>query len=115
MVLSTALAFAASFLLVAAGFCVTLHVAARYVLGDVRIGRALAGVVPALVVFAMTLLGRPLAGAAIAIAADVVAVQRVYRVRYRIAGLITLVHFTVSVIAAFTIRNAALLLETAPT
>lgn len=115
MDLPSVLAFAASFLLVAAGFCVTLHVAARYVLGDVRLGRALVGVVPALVVFAMTLLGRPLAGAAIALAADVVAVQRAYRVRYRIAGLITLVHFAVSVIVAFTIRNVAVLLETAPT
>lgn len=115
MVLDAALTLAASFLVIALGFCLTLHVAARYVLGDVPIRNALAGVVPAVIVFVLTSIGLAIPAAVLAIAASVIAVQSVYDLRYRIAGLVTLIHFTVSFLVAFTLRNLLLLLETAPT
>lgn len=114
MVLDTAVTLAVSFTVIALGFCLTLHVAARYVLGDVRVRRALAGAIPAAVVFVLTVIGQPLTAAVLAIIVDVIAIQTVYRVSYSIAGLVTLVHFTVSIIVAFTLRNLLALLGTAP-
>lgn len=115
MVLGAPVTLAATFVVVALGFCLTLHVAARYVLGDVPIGNALVGAVPATIVFALTLAGRPLAAAPIAIAADLIAIRSVYGISYRWAGLVTLIHFTVSFLVGFTLRNLLALLETAPT
>lgn len=115
MVLGVAITLGATFLVVALGFCLTLHVAARYVLGDVPIRNALIGVVPAMIVFALTLAGRPLAAAPVAIAADLIAIRSVYGITYRWAGLVTIVHFTVSFLVGFTLRNLLALLETAPT
>ena len=115
MALGAALTLAATFLVVALGFCLTLHVAARYALGDVPVRNALAGLVPAAIVFALTLAGRPLPAAAIAIVADVIAIQSVYAISYRWAGLVTVVHFTVSFLVGLILRNVLLLLETAPT
>jgi hypothetical protein len=115
MVLGAVVTLAGTFLLVALGFCVTLHIAARYVLGDVPIVNALAGVVPAAIVFALTLAGQPIPAAIVALVADVIVIQSVYGISYRWAGLITVIHFTVSIIIAFTLRNVLLLLGTAPT
>lgn len=115
MVLDVALTLAASFAVVALGFCLTLHIAARYVLGDVPVLNALAGIVPAAIVFALTIAGYPIPAAVVAIVADVIAIQSVYRLSYRLAGAIAVVHFSVSIIIAFTLRNLLLLLDTAPT
>lgn len=115
MVIGVALTLVATFLVVAFGFCLTLHIAARYVLGDVPIRNAIAGAVPAGIVFALTLAGQPIPAGIIAIAADVIVIESVYGIAYRWAGLVTLIHFTVSIIIAFALRNLLLLLETAPT
>lgn len=115
MVLGAALTFVATFLMIAVGFCLTLHIAARYVLGDVRLKNALAGVIPAAVVFSLTYAGWSIPAAVIGLGADAVAIRSAYDLRYRIVGLVTLVHFTVSFLVAFTLRNLLLLLGTAPT
>lgn len=115
MVLDALLTLAASVLVVGLGFCLTLHIAARYVLGDVPISNALAGFVPATVVIALTLVGQPITAFVLTIAANVIAVQSVYEVSYRQAGLITLVHFTVSFLLGFGLQNLVALLGTAPT
>ncbi|MFC6905676.1 DUF7473 family protein [Halalkalicoccus tibetensis] len=115
MVLDALLTLAASFLVVGLGFCLTLHIAARYVLGDVPMGNALAGFAPAAVVLSLTLAGQPITAAVLAIVADVLVVQSVYEVSYRRAGLITLVHFTVSFLLGFALQNLLALLGTAPT
>lgn len=115
MVVGAVATLAATFLVVALGFCLTLHVAARYVLGDVPIRNALVGAVPAAVVFALTLAGQPIPAAALAVVADVLVIQAAYGTSYRWAGLVTLVHFTVSFLVGFTLRNLLVLLGTAPT
>lgn len=115
MVLDALLTLAASFLVIGLGFCLTLHIAARYVLGDVPIGNALAGFIPAAIVVALTLADQPLPAAALAIAAEVIVVQSVYDVSYRRSGFITVVHFTVSFLLGFALQNLLALLGTAPT
>lgn len=115
MVLDALLTFATSFLVVGLGFCLTLHIAARYVLGDVPAKKALAGFVPAVIVFSLTLTGRPIPAAALALVADVIVIQSVYSIPYRRAGLVTIVHFTVSFLLSFALQNLIALLETAPT
>ncbi|MDL5363515.1 hypothetical protein [Halalkalicoccus sp. NIPERK01] len=115
MVLDALLTLAASFLVIGLGFCLTLHIAARYVLGDVPIRNALAGFVPAAIVVALTLAGQPVPAAALALAAEVIVVQSVYDVSYRRSGFITVVHFTVSFLLGFALQNLLALLGTAPT
>ncbi len=81
----------------------TAHIAARYVLGDVRIEHGLmVGAVPAaVIVVGVQLLG---AGAGIilvvlaAIVADFLAIERFYDTERRFAAMITVVHFAISVL-----------------
>jgi hypothetical protein len=115
MVLGAVVTLGATFLVVALGFCLTLHVAARYVLGDVPIRNALVGAVPAAVVFSLTLAGQPIPAAVLAIVADAIVIRAAYGTSYRWTGLVTLIHFTVSFLVGFTLRNLLLLLGTAPT
>ncbi|ADJ13814.1 DUF7473 family protein [Halalkalicoccus jeotgali] len=115
MVLDALLTFVASGLVIGLGFCLTLHIAARYVLGDVPIKNALAGLVPAVIVFGLTLAGQPLPAAALAIVAELIVIGSIYDVSYRISGLITIVHFTVSFLLGFALQNLLALLGTAPT
>lgn len=82
---------------------ITAHLAARYVLGDVRIEHGLlVGAVPAaVIVVGVQLLG---SGAGIvlvvlaAIAADFLAIERLYDTERRFAAVITVVHFAISVL-----------------
>lgn len=115
MVLGTLLTLVTSFLVIGLGFCLTLHIAARYVLGDVPIRNALAGLVPAAIVIALTLASQPVPAAALAIVAELIVVQSVYGLSYRLSGLVTLVHFTVSFLLGFALQNLLALLGTAPT
>ncbi|KYH25156.1 hypothetical protein HAPAU_27400 [Halalkalicoccus paucihalophilus] len=115
MVLDALLTVATSFLVIGLGFCLTLHIAARYVLGDVPIKNALAGLVPAVIVLGLTLVGQPIPAAGLAIVAELIVIRSVYDVPYRLSGLITLVHFTVSFLLGFALQNLLALLETAPT
>ncbi|MCL9812075.1 DUF7473 family protein [Natranaeroarchaeum aerophilus] len=82
---------------------ITAHLAARYVLGDVRIEHGLmVGAVPAsIIVVGIQLLGTG-AGIAIvvlaAIVADFLAIERLYDTERRFAAMITVVHFAISVL-----------------
>lgn len=115
MVLDALFTLATSFLVIGLGFCLTLHIAARYVLGNVPIRRALAGLIPAAVVLSLTLVGQPVPAAVLAIAADVIGIKTIYALSYRLAGLVALVHFTVSFLLGFAVQNLFALLGTAPT
>ncbi|UPW01469.1 hypothetical protein M0R88_05030 [Halorussus gelatinilyticus] len=104
-----------TFLLAVLFYGVTAHIAARYVLGDVPILRAfVVGLVPALISFALQAYG-PLVVILVSATADFFAIRGVYRLRLRTAGLVTLVHYTVSAIAGITVLNIVRLLSTAPT
>jgi len=108
------IAFLGTFLVAAAFYAITLHVAARYVLGDVPIERALL-VGPVLAVAAI-LLQRygPAVVIAATLALDAFAISAVYRLSWRSTTLVAVVHYTVAVIAGITVFNLVALLSTAP-
>lgn len=105
---------AATFLLLSVLFGVTVHIAARYVLGDVPYTRALfVGPVPA----AITLLLQDFSTGimlTLGIAGDFIAIWRVYQVELRDAILITVVHYAVSVLLSITVASLLVLLGSAP-
>lgn len=108
-------ALVGTFLVTFLFYAATVHIAARYVLGDVPVSRALAvGVVPAVVSFLLQQYG-PAVSIVVAAGADLIAIQAVYRLRYRTAAVVALVHYTVAAIAGITIYNLIALLSTAPT
>lgn len=108
------LAYLGTFLLAAGAYALTAHIAARNVLGDVPLRRAaVIGVVLAVIVVALQQYG--LIALVLAIAVDFVLIRYVYRLRYRTAGLVTLIHVVVSVLLLFVVLSAYRLIGTAPT
>jgi hypothetical protein len=99
------LAIVVTFLLTAVFYAVTLHLAAVFFLGDVPSQRAVAvSPVPALVTI---LLGRygPEVIAPVALLSDLLAISAVYRVRWRTAAILTLLHFAFGVVLGVAIGN----------
>lgn len=95
-------------------FTFTAHVAATYVLGDVPWKRAFAvGIVPAIVTVALIRYS-PLLIVAVGLLADFAAVHVVYRVKYRTAGLVVVMHYVVSLALVLLAANLLALLSTAP-
>ena len=107
-------AIVGTFLLTVVFYSITAHIAARYVLGSVPIRLAFAvGLVPALISFLLQQYGGVVV-IVLAAAADFVAIQAVYRLKYRTAGLIAVVHYTVAALLGLAIFNLVRLLATAP-
>lgn len=95
-------------------FAVTAHVAARFVLGDVPYRRALlVGPIPAVITLALQQYPTAVM-IVVGIVGDFLVITYAYEVRYRIGGLITVVHYTVTVLASLVIANLLALLSTAP-
>lgn len=95
-------------------FTFTAHVAATYVLGDVPWKRALVvGAVPAIVTVALVRYN-PLVIVTVGLLADFAAVHVVYRVRYRTAALVVVMHYVVSLALVLLAANLLALLSTAP-
>ena len=95
-------------------FTFTAHVAATYILGDVPWKRAfVVGVVPAIVTVALVRYN-PLVIIAVGLLADFVAVHAVYRVKYRTAALVVVMHYVVSLALVLFAANLLALLSTAP-
>jgi hypothetical protein len=108
-------ALVGTFLLAVLFYSVTAHIAARYVLGDVPLKRALlVGVVPAIISFALQAYG-PAVVILVSAAADFFAIRAVYRLKYKTAGVVAAAHYTVSALFGITIFNLVRLLGTAPT
>ncbi|WP_435176920.1 DUF7473 family protein [Halorussus sp. AFM4] len=107
-------ALVGTFLLAVVFYAVTAHLAARYVLGDVPVKRALAvGVVPAIISFALQAYG-PAVVIALSASADFFVIRAVYRLKYRTAAVVALAHYTVAALVGITIFNLVRLLSTAP-
>ncbi|MDX1747395.1 MAG: hypothetical protein R3324_15775 [Halobacteriales archaeon] len=107
-------AFVGTFLLATAFYAVTAHIAARYVLGDVPFVRAArVGPVPALVGLALQQWG-PAVVIAVSVVVDYVAIRYSYRLSLKMAGAVSLIHYTVSAIAGITVFNLVRLLGTMP-
>lgn len=110
----TPLAILGTFLLATAFYAVTAHIAARYVLGEVPFSRALlVGIVPALAVVILQRFG-PALVIGLSLLADFLAIQWIYRLTPGRAGLVAIVHYTVSAILGITLFNLWRLLQTAP-
>ena len=108
------IAIVGTFLMTLVFYSITAHVAARYVLGDVPIKLAfVVGLVPALISFLLQQYGGVVV-ILFAAAADLVAIQAVYRLKYRTAGMVAVVHYTVAVLLGLAIFNLVRLLATAP-
>ena len=107
------LAYAGTFLLTAAVYSLTAHIAARNVLGDVPIKRALlVGPAPAAVALLLQQYGA--LAFLLAIAVDFVLIRYVYRLKARTTALVTLVHVVVSVLLLMVVLSAYRLVGTAP-
>jgi hypothetical protein len=95
-------------------FSFTAHAAATYVLGEVPWKRAfLVGLAPAVVTVALVRYS-PLVIVAVGLTADLVAVHAVYRVKYRTALLVVVMHYVVSLALVLLAANLLALLGTAP-
>ncbi|CQH61951.1 uncharacterized protein HHUB_3597 [Halobacterium hubeiense] len=95
-------------------FAFTAHVAATYILGEVPWKRALlVGVAPAVVTVALVRYN-PAVIIAVSLAADFAAVHAVYRVKYRTAALVVVMHYVVSLALVVLAANLLALLSTAP-
>ena len=108
------IAFFGTFLVAAVFYSATLHVAARYVLGDVPIKRAL--VVGVVLARASMLLQRyqPAIVIVATLGLDAFAISAVYRLSWKSTAFVAVIHYTVAVIAGITIFNLVALLSTAP-
>jgi hypothetical protein len=95
---------------------VTAHLAARNVLGDVAVIKALGvGIGPAVVSTGTALLSLPgVLGVALALAVDAVAIQLLYRQPRRTTGLITVIHAIITVILGTVVGGAVILYMSAP-
>ena len=96
---------------------VTAHLAARNVLGDVAIVKALGvGIGPAVVSLATQLLSLPSGlGVAVAIAVDGTAIKLLYDQSPRTTAYITLIHAVITIILGAVLGGAVALFVTAPT
>ena len=95
---------------------VTAHVAARNVLGDVPIWKAV-GIGPVTAPFAIlpeTFGVEPALAIGLAIGADVLAIKYLYGRRWRLTAYVTLIHVVVSVLLGSIIVSLFLLLASAP-
>lgn len=105
------LAYLGTFLLATLFYAVTLHVAARYVLGAVPFRRALA-VAPAPALSSILLAGfGPAVVAPATFAVASVAIVVVYDLRYRTALLVAVFYYAVAVLVGLTVRSLLGLLE----
>ena len=107
------LAYLGTFVLAAAVYSLTAHIAARNVLGDVPARRALlVGPGPAVVSVLLQQYG--VLAFVVALALDFVLIRYVYRLRLRTASLVTVIHLVVSVLVLFVVLSAFRLVGTAP-
>lgn len=107
------LAYAGTFLFTAAVYSLTAHIAARNVLGDVPVKRALlVGPAPAAVALLLQRYGA--LAFVLAIAVDFVLIRYVYRLKARTTALVTFIHVIVSVLLLVVVLSAYRLAGTAP-
>ncbi|WP_435334141.1 DUF7473 family protein [Haloarchaeobius sp. TZWWS8] len=109
------LAYAGTFALAALFYAVTLHMAARNVLGDVPVSRAfVVGPVLGLVSLLLQQWG-PAVAIAVTLLVDAFAIHVVYGLDRKLTAFVAVIHYTIAVILGFTLYNLVALLSTAPT
>jgi hypothetical protein len=99
------LAIVVTFVLTALFYAVTLHLAAVFYLGDVPSQRAVAvSPVPAIVTILLGRYGGEVV-VPVTLLGDLVAISAVYRLRWRTAAALTLLHFAFAAILGVAIGN----------
>jgi hypothetical protein len=110
----TPAAYVGTFLVAAVFYSVTLHIAARNVLGSVPVKRAfIVGPVVALVSVLLQQYG-PAVVILVTLVTDAFAIRTVYRLNPRNTAFVAVIHYTVAIILGFTLFNLYRLLLTAP-
>ena len=110
----TPLAYAGTWVVAAFFYSVTLHIAARNVLGDVPLSRAfVVGPMLGLVAVLLQQYG-PAVVVVVTILVDAIAISIVYRLGRRLTAFVAVIHYTVSIILGFTLFNLYALLSSAP-
>lgn len=110
----TPVAYVGTFLVATLFYSVTLHIAARNVLGDVPVKLAfVVGPMLALVSLLLQQYG-PAVVLPVTLVADAVAINLVYRLDAKLTAFVSVIHYTVAVILGFTLYNLVALLSTAP-
>ena len=108
------LAYLGTFLLATAFYGITLHIAARYVLGDVPVKRAFT-VAPLLAIVSLLLQQwGPLVVVPFTLAVAYTAIFVVYEQGHKLTLLISVIYYTVAVILGVLIANLVTLFGTAP-
>lgn len=108
------LAYVGTFLAATAFYGLTLHIAARYVLGDVRVTQAFT-VAPALALVSILLQQwGPAVVAVVTVSVAYAAVHAVYDLSHKMTAFVTLIYYTVSVILGVLIYNLVFLAGRAP-
>ena len=108
------LAYLGTFVLATVFYGITLHIAARYVLGDVSIRRAFR-VAPVLGLFALMLQqAGPALTAAITVVVAYVLIHVVYDLSHKMTVFVTVIYYTVALLVGFTLANLVFLLGQAP-
>ncbi|MFC4988998.1 MULTISPECIES: DUF7473 family protein [Saliphagus] len=109
------IAYLGTVLLATLFYGVTLHIAARYVLGDVPVRRAFT-VAPLLGVFSLALQrAGPAITAAVTVAVAYVAIHVVYDLSHRLTALVAVIYYTVAFLVGLVVVNVLTLLGGAPT
>jgi len=104
--------YVGTFLALTVGYAFTVHVAARYVLGRTPVRRALlVGAVPALFSLALQ---RYAAAIVLVLLVDLAAISLVYRISWKRAVLVALMHYAVTVVVTIALFNVIRLFASAP-
>lgn len=110
----TPLQFLGTFVVTALFFSLTAHLAARYVLGDVPASRALAVGTTLAVVSVALVRFPPVVIILLAFVTDLLAFHLAYRLAYRTAALVTVAHYTVTLLVVFVVTQGLRIISTAP-
>lgn len=104
--------YVGTFLALTVGYALTVHVAARYVLGRTPVKRAvLVGAVPALFSLALQ---QYTAAIVLVLLADLAAISLVYRITWKRAVLVAVMHYAVTIVATIALFNVIRLFASAP-
>lgn len=108
------LAYIGTFAVATIFYGLTLHIAARYVLGDVPVKRAFL-VAPALALVSILLQrAGPIVVVPLTVGVAYVAIHVVYDLGHRLTAFVAVIYYTVAVLVGVTLYNLVQLLGTAP-
>lgn len=108
------LAYLGTFVVATVFYGLTLHIAARYVLGDVSVRRAFR-VAPILALFLIVLQqAGPAITAGVSLVVAYTAIHVIYDLSHRMTAFVTVIYYTVALLVGIVIYNLVFLIGQAP-